>query len=92
MAGDQLTPLLLPEDILKSASMMAEKEHVSVSELIQDLIARHERAVIWKELREYGSEQASGSGYKKEDVDRLVHEVRAERAAERKAASDPSTK
>jgi ABC-type nitrate/sulfonate/bicarbonate transport system substrate-binding protein len=88
MAENQLTPLLLPENVLESAAMMAEKEHVSVSELVQKLIARHERALAWKELQEYARERADVSGYKEEDVVRLVREVRAERAAERKAEEE----
>ncbi len=79
----QETTISLPKTVVESARKLAQQENRTVGELMQELIAERERAIAWRELRQYGRERALASGYKEEDVVRLVKEVRKEMAEER---------
>jgi hypothetical protein len=48
-----------------------------MSELIREALRHYERRSWWEEVNCYGRAQAERKGIREQDVDRLVHEVRA---------------
>ena len=83
MAETRELAISLPEPVVKSAAALAAKENRSVSDLVQELIARHESVVAWRELKSYGLGRGKASGYTENDVIRLVSETREELAPDR---------
>ena len=83
MAETRELAISLPEPVVKSAAALAAKENRSVSDLVQELIARHETVVAWRELKSYGLGRGKASGYTEDDVVRLVREVREGLAPDR---------
>jgi CopG family transcriptional regulator/antitoxin EndoAI len=74
----------LPPDMLKRAQTIAKKESRTMSELIREALRHYERRSWWDEVNAYGRAKAERQGIREEDVDRLVHEVRASKRTARK--------
>ena len=71
--------------MLDSARLRAKKENRTMSELVREALRRYEASQWLAEVQAYGQERAAAVGVlSEEDVDRVVHEARAER---RKMAS-----
>jgi len=71
--------ITLPEPMLDSARLRARKENRTMSELVREALRRYEASQWLAELQAYGQERAAASGIREEDVDRVIHEARAER-------------
>jgi predicted transcriptional regulator len=76
----------LPPDLAKQAEAMAKSESRTMSEIFREGIRSLRRERIQKTLMEAAAYGATRNphGYTEEDVPRLIKEVRAEMAAERK--------
>jgi metal-responsive CopG/Arc/MetJ family transcriptional regulator len=88
MRTSKVLSITLPEAMLKEAKKRAKKENRTMSELVREALRRYESAEWLKEVQAYGEERAIATGIlTEEDVDRAIHEVRAERRAERLQSS-----
>lgn len=76
----------LPPDLARQAEAMAKSESRTMSEVFREGIRSLRRERIQKALMEAAAYGATRNphGYTEEDVPRLIKEVRAEMAAERK--------
>jgi Arc/MetJ-type ribon-helix-helix transcriptional regulator len=79
MRTTKVLSITLPEAMLKDAKKLAKKENRTMSELVREALRRYEAVQRLKELQSYGEKRARELGIKEEDVDRLIHEYRAER-------------
>jgi predicted transcriptional regulator len=77
MRSTKTLSVTLPPDMLKRAQSIAKKESRTMSELIREALRHYERRSWWDDVNEYGLARAERQGVHEEDVDRLVHEVRA---------------
>jgi len=77
MRSTKTLSVTLPPDMLKRAQSIAKKESRTMSELIREALRHYERRSWWDDVNEYGRARAERQGVHEEDVDRLVHEVRA---------------
>ena len=75
--------ITLPPDLLTIAQQTAEREHRTMSELFREALRRYltpdvdkDWATLMKKTRAAGKKMGIRS---EEDVDRLIHEFRAER-------------
>jgi metal-responsive CopG/Arc/MetJ family transcriptional regulator len=86
MRTTKVLSVTLPEAMLKEAKKRAKKENRTMSELVREALRRYEALQSLRELQAYGEERAREAGIlTEEDVDRVIHEYRAEkRAAETK--------
>jgi CopG family transcriptional regulator/antitoxin EndoAI len=84
MRSTKTLSVTLPPDMLKRAQSIAKKESRTMSELIREALRHYERRSWWDEVNAYGRSSAERQGIQEEDVDRLVHEVRASKKAARK--------
>jgi metal-responsive CopG/Arc/MetJ family transcriptional regulator len=86
MRTTKVLSITLPEAMLKEAKKRAKKENRTMSELVREALRRYEGLQALRELQVYGEERARAAGIlTEEDVDRVIHEYRAEkRAAEAK--------
>jgi hypothetical protein len=57
----------------------AKAEGLTPEQLMQELIEKHLERTNWEELVERGRRQSEALGYSEDDVERLVHEHRAEK-------------
>ena len=73
-----------PPDRLKRAQSIAKRESRTMSELIREALRHYERRSWWDDVNAYGRSQAGRQGIREQDVDRLVHELRATRRAAKK--------
>jgi Arc/MetJ-type ribon-helix-helix transcriptional regulator len=88
MKTTKVLSITLPEPMLDSARKRAKKENRTMSELVREALRRYEASQWLSEVRAYGQERAMAAGIlTEEDVDRVIHEARAER---RKTATRPS--
>ena len=55
-----------------------------MSELIREALRHYERRSWWDDVNAYGRARAERMGLREQDVDRLVHEVRAGKRAAKK--------
>jgi Arc/MetJ-type ribon-helix-helix transcriptional regulator len=78
MRTTKVLSVTLPEAMLKAAKNRAKKENRTMSELVREALRRYEALQSLRELQAYGEERARALGIKEEDVDRLIHEHRAE--------------
>jgi Arc/MetJ-type ribon-helix-helix transcriptional regulator len=78
MRTTKVLSVTLPEAMLKEAKKRAKKENRTMSELVREALRRYETLQTLRELQAYGEERARTLGIKEEDVDRLIHEHRAE--------------
>jgi len=77
----------MPPEMAASAESLAKQENRSMSELLREAFrAYHAQRVgaIFEEIGKYAASR-NPNGYTEDDVERLVHEVRAEMRAEREA-------
>lgn len=77
----------MPPEMAASAEFLAKKENRTMSELMREAFrVYHGQRIgaIFDEIGKYASSR-NPSGYTEDDVERLVHEVRAEMRAEREA-------
>ncbi len=84
MRSAKTLSVTLPSDMLKRAQSIARKESRTMSELIREALRHYERRSWWDEVNAYGRAQAEQRGIREEDVDRLVHEVRARKRPTKK--------
>ena len=88
MMGGAMTPknIALEPDLLEQVGKLAQEEGKTADELANELLGplleiRKQAEASdrrWQKLVEYGNGQAQKLGIKEEDVDRLIHEWRAE--------------
>jgi CopG family transcriptional regulator / antitoxin EndoAI len=82
MRTTKVVSITLPEAMLKEAKQRAAKENRTMSELVREALRRYEWTQWLEETQAYGAERAAAAGILTEDdVDRVVHEYRAERRA-----------
>jgi spore germination cell wall hydrolase CwlJ-like protein len=77
----------MPPEMAASAEFLAKKENRTMSELLREAFRTYHAqrlGAIFDEIGRYAATR-NPNGYTEEDVDRLVHEVRAEMRAEREA-------
>jgi hypothetical protein len=77
----------MPPEMAASAEFLAQKENRTMSELFREAFRAYhaQRAgAIFDEIGKYAATR-NPNGYTEDDVERLVHEVRAEMRAEREA-------
>jgi metal-responsive CopG/Arc/MetJ family transcriptional regulator len=87
MRTTKVLSITLPEAMLKEAKKRAKKENRTMSELVREALRRYEWSQWLEEIRPYAEERAQAAGILTEkDVDRVIHEYRAEKraAAEKK--------
>lgn len=88
MRTTKVLSITLPEAMLKEAKKRAKKENRTMSELVREALRRYEDRQWLKEMQAYGEERTVAAGIlTEEDVDRVIHEARAERRIERSNAS-----
>ena len=66
-----------PVELAEQAERLAKTESRTMSELIREALRQYERRSWWDEVNAYGRAQADRQGIREQDVDRLIHEVRA---------------
>jgi CopG family transcriptional regulator / antitoxin EndoAI len=84
MRNTRTLSVTLPPDMLKRAQSIAKKESRTMSELIREALRHYERRSWWDEVNAYGRAKAERQGIREEDVDRLVHELRASKRGTKK--------
>ena len=77
----------LPPEMLKEAERVAKEEGRTKSELVREALRRYIRAREWEEITAYGRTKARELGIREEDVDRIIHEYRAEQRQKSKKHS-----
>ena len=82
MRTTKVLSITLPEAMLDEAKKRAKKENRTMSELVREAL-RHYQATRWlDDIKPYAEERAITAGIlTEEDVDRVIHEYRAERRA-----------
>lgn len=78
MRTTKILSLSLPPKLLRAAGRAAKKEGRTRSELFREALRRYLQEMEWLELRRYGAVRAQRLGIREGDVDRLIHEYRAE--------------
>jgi Arc/MetJ-type ribon-helix-helix transcriptional regulator len=77
----------LPPDMAEQVEKTMKAEGRTRSELLREALRRYFRQrQEWQRLLEYGQRRAGELGIRPEDVDRLVHEDRAEQARRARGA------
>ena len=71
--------LKLPEWLIRKIEVAAKAENLTPEQLVQKLIETHLERKGWEERVERGRRQAQALGYAEEDMDRIIHEHRAEK-------------
>jgi len=84
MRNTRTLSVTLPPDMLKRAQSIAKKESRTMSELIREALRHYERRSWWDDINAYGRSKADRQGIREQDVDRLVHELRASKRAAKK--------
>ncbi len=80
MRTTKVLSITLPERMLDSVKKRAKKENRTMSELVREALRRYEASQWLSEVQAYGQERAAAVGVlTEEDVDRVIHEARAER-------------
>jgi Arc/MetJ-type ribon-helix-helix transcriptional regulator len=84
----------MPPEMAASAEALAKQENRSMSELLREAFRAYHSQRIGGILDEIGRYAAARNPnrYTEKDVDRLVHEVRAEMRAERKTRPTPAAR
>jgi CopG family transcriptional regulator / antitoxin EndoAI len=84
MRTTKVLSITLPEAMLQQAKKRAKKENRTMSELVREALRKYEWTQWLDEVRPYAQERAESVGIRTEaDVDRVIHESRAERRAEK---------
>jgi CopG family transcriptional regulator / antitoxin EndoAI len=84
MRNTRTLSVTLPPDMLKRAQSIAKRESRTMSELIREALRHYERRSWWDDINAYGRSKAGRQGIGEQDVDRLVHELRAAKRAAKK--------
>jgi predicted transcriptional regulator len=84
MRNTKTLSVTLPPDMLKRAQSIPKKESRTMSELIREALRYYERRSFWDDVNAYGRSKADRQGIREQDVDRLVHELRASKRAAKK--------
>ena len=84
MRSTKTLSVTLPPDMLKRAQTLAKRESRTMSELIREALRHYECRSWWDDINAYGRSKAERQGIREQDVDRLVHELRASKRASRK--------
>jgi Arc/MetJ-type ribon-helix-helix transcriptional regulator len=93
MRTTKVVSITLPEAMLTEAKQRAAKENRTMSELVREALRRYEWTRWLEETQAYGAERAAAAGILTEDdVDRVIHEHRAERRAAEAKRVVPSRK
>lgn len=74
---NKVDSITMPPDLARLAEELCKKESRTMSELIREALRQYERRSWWDEVNAYGRAQADRQGIREQDVDRLIHEVRA---------------
>ena len=85
MRTSKIVSITLPPAMVKQADKLARKENRTKSELVREALRRYIVQQEFKELQRYGVDQAKRQGLKPSDVNRLIHEYRAEQASGKSA-------
>ena len=80
MRTTQTLSVTLPPEMLARANEIARREHRTMSELVREALRQYERNSFWTVANAFGKAKAAELGLKESDVDRVVKEVRQERA------------
>jgi len=84
MRTTKVLSITLPEAMLIEAKKRAKKENRTMSELVREALRQYQDMQWLKEMQAYGEKRAAASGILTEkDVDRVIHEYRAERRADK---------
>jgi predicted transcriptional regulator len=70
--------------MLKRAQTIAKRESRTMSELIREALRHYERRSWWDEVNAYGQSNAARLRVREQDVDRLIHDLRASRRRSKK--------
>jgi len=84
MRNTRTLSVTLPPDMLKRAQSIAKRESRTMSELIREALRHYERRSWWDDINAYGRSKAGRQGIREQDVDRLVHELRATKRGAKK--------
>jgi CopG family transcriptional regulator / antitoxin EndoAI len=84
MRNTRTLSVTLPPDMLKRAQSIAKKESRTMSELIREALRHYERRSWWDDVNAYGQSKAARQNIREQDVDRLVHDLRATKRAAKK--------
>ena len=79
MKAAKQTALSLPPGLLREAERVAKREGRTRNELLREAVRRYIAESKWRELHEYGRNQARKLGLRPDDVQRLIEEARSER-------------
>ena len=88
MRTTKVLSVTLPERMLAAAKKRAKKENRTMSELVREALRRYEALQSLRELQAYGEARARELGIKEEDIDRLIHEDRAEELQRAKSSAE----
>jgi len=69
----------LPSGMIEEIQRLEKEERKKRSELLKEALKRYIEDKEWKRIFKYGESRAKRLGIKKEDVEKLVDEVREER-------------
>jgi predicted transcriptional regulator len=84
MRSTRTLSVTLPPDMLKRAQMIAKRESRNMSELIREALRHYERRSWWDEVNAYGHSNAARLGIREQDVDHIIHELRASKRGSKK--------
>jgi Arc/MetJ-type ribon-helix-helix transcriptional regulator len=88
MRTTKVLSITLPEPMLELAKQRAKKENRTMSELVREALRRYETTRWLDELKPYAEERAVAAGIlTEEQVDRAIHEYRAERRTHKAKAT-----
>jgi hypothetical protein len=81
-----LIPVMVSEELLQAIRTAAQADGLTppewIAEAAQKAVRRRDLRQRWEALTAFGQEHARAHGFREEDVDRLIHEDRAERERE----------
>ncbi len=93
MRTTKVLSITLPEAMLAQAKERAKKENRTMSELVREALRQYQATRWLDDLRPYAQERAKAAGILTEgDVDRVIHEYRAEKRARSSASVRRSRK
>lgn len=69
----------LPSELTREIEKLIKKERKTKNEILREALRKYVEDKRWKEILEYGRMKAKERGIRKKDVDRIIHEYRAER-------------
>ena len=82
MRTTKVLSITLPEPMLAKARKRAKKENRTMSEFVREALRQYDDVQWLKQVQAYGEKRAVAAGIlSEEDVDRVIHEYRAEKRA-----------